>query len=140
MNFRKYRGYIGARLLFGRSVPQHIQQLVIRDYCQRHGLKFLLSATEYVMPGSTMMLDAALQEDTEGIVFYSMALLPVDEEKRRRLWASGKDIHFAAENIHGFVENLFKTTLFVSDYHAGDQFPRTITYLDQARLSGACNG
>lgn len=84
-------------MIGGRSVPQHIQQQVIRAYCERHGMKFLLSATEYVMEGSTMMLDAILQEDTDGIVMYSMFLMPKDKQKRLEA-GKHKDIRFAAEN------------------------------------------
>lgn len=87
-----YRGYIGSRFHDGRSVPQNVQQLVIRDYCQRNGFEFLLSATEYCMPESTMMLDAILQEENEGIIMYSIGLLP------RKRYDFKKPIHFAAEN------------------------------------------
>lgn len=134
MTTHGYRGYISARLALGRSVPQHIQQLVIRDYCKRKGLEFLLSATEYCMEGSTMMLDAILKESTKGIVFYSMGLLPRNRVKRAMLYESNKDVHFAAENIHGFDEKFFETVFNVSEYHAGDQFPRIITYLNETRL------
>ena len=33
-----YIGYNGARLLATGRAPQHIQNLVIRDYCRRHDL------------------------------------------------------------------------------------------------------
>lgn len=135
MNSPRYRGYIGSRMALGRSVPQNIQQMVIRDYCHRHKLKFMLSATEYVMEGSTMMLDAILDENNAGIVFYSIALLPKDLKKRKKLYESGKNIRFAAENIHELDENLFETIFFVSEYHAGTEFPRTIAYLNTSRPS-----
>ena len=104
-NEKPYRGYIGARMRMGRSVPQHIQQLVMRDYCARRGMTFLLSATEYCMEGSTLILDAALAEmpTLSGFVFYSIYLLPEDTAKRRALYetvfAHDGEIHFAAENI-----------------------------------------
>lgn len=102
MNIRGYRGYIGSRLSNERSVPQHIQQQVIRDYCQRNGMKFLLSATEYAMEGSTMMLDAALDDlpNLDGIVMYSLGLMPKNRNKRITCLAVtiGR-LHFAAENI-----------------------------------------
>lgn len=122
-------------MALGRSVPQNVQQQVIREYCARNGLHFMLSATEYCMPGSTMMLQSIMQENV-GIVFYSIGLLPTDWKKRRNLYGSNKDIHFAAENIHGMDMKLLETTFYVSEYHAGDQFPRIITYLNEARLSG----
>ena len=104
-NRKGYRGYICARMSMNRSVPQHIQQLVMRDYCQKRGLTFLLSATEYCMDHCTLMLDAVLDEldHLEGIVMYSLYLLPQAKEKRldlyRRLFDKGCALHMAAENI-----------------------------------------
>ncbi len=100
-----YRGYISARMEMGRSTPQHIQQLVIRDYCAKKNIRFLLSATEYCMEGCTLILDAVLAElDTlEGIVMYSLFQMPTSKSKRETLYialfAKGCSLHCAAENI-----------------------------------------
>lgn len=104
-NKQGYRGYISARMEMGRSVPQHIQQLVIRDYCAKKNMRFLLSATEYLMPGCTLILDAVLAEldALEGIVMYSLFQMPTDRNKREELYAAlfaaGCSLHLAAENI-----------------------------------------
>jgi sporadic carbohydrate cluster protein (TIGR04323 family) len=104
-NRKGYRGYIRARMEMGRSVPQHIQQLVMRDYCKNNSLHFLLSAVEYRMEGCTLMLDAILDEldHLEGIVMYSLYLFPASQEKRMRMYAKlfdkGCVLHAAAENI-----------------------------------------
>jgi len=104
-NRKGYRGYICARMGGGRSAPQHLQQLVMRDYCAKKNLEYLLAATEYCMPGCTMMLDAVMDEldHIEGIVMYSLYLLPESREKRmelyRRLFAKGCSLHMAAEGI-----------------------------------------
>ena len=104
-NWQGYRGYISARMEMGRSTPQHIQQLVIRDYCAKRGMAFLLSATEYCMPGCTLILDAVLAEldALEGIVMYSLYQMPTDKEKRAHmyesLFAKRCELHCAAENI-----------------------------------------
>ena len=100
-----YRGYISARMEMGRSVPQHIQQLVIRDYCAKREMTFLLSATEYCMEGCTQVLDAVLAEldALQGIVMYSLYQMPTRQDKRERmyeaLFAAGCELHCAAENI-----------------------------------------
>ena len=100
-----YRGYISARMEMGRSTPQHIQQLVIRDYCAKKNIRFLLSATEYCMEGCTLILDAVLAElDTlEGIVMYSLFQMPTAKTKRETLYnalfSKGCSLHCAAENI-----------------------------------------
>ena len=96
---------MGVRLGLGRSAPQHIQQLVMRDYCRARGLAYLLAATEYRMPGCTMMLDGLLSEldALEGIVMYSITLFPDSKDKRiamyRRLFDKGCELHAAVENI-----------------------------------------
>lgn len=103
-----YRGYICARMEMGRSTPQHIQQLVIRDYCAKKNMRFLLSATEYCMPGCTLILDAVLEEldAIEGIVMYSLYQMPTKKEKRIELYGAlfdkGCSLHCAAE---GWVIN-----------------------------------
>lgn len=100
-----YRGYITSRPFFGERVPQHVQNLVIRDYCARRGLPYLLSATEYVMDGSTMMLQAVVDElpKLEGIVLYSIFLLPTQADRRQflyqRVFAAGCSLHGAVEDF-----------------------------------------
>ena len=100
-----YRGYIGTRMEGGRSVPQSVQQLVIRDYCRRRGLPYLLAATEYRMAGSTLILDGVLDEldGLDGIVMYSLFLLPaaraVREAVVRRILERGRTLHLAAEGV-----------------------------------------
>lgn len=102
-NRKGYRGYIRASMRMGRSTPQHIQQLVMRDYCARRDMTFLLSATEYLMPGCTLILDAVLDEldHIEGIVMYSLYMMPDSREKRfrlyERLFEKGCVLHTAAE-------------------------------------------
>lgn len=49
------------------------------------------------------MLDSAAKEDNDGIVMYSMMLMPQNKDKRHKLYLelnrTGKSLHFAAENI-----------------------------------------
>ena len=100
-----WRGYIASRPIQGSRVPQHIQNLVIRDHAQRNGLAFKLSATEYAMPHCYMMLDQVLEElpELEGIILYSMFMLPWDPERRRAVYrkvlAQGAALHAAAEDF-----------------------------------------
>jgi sporadic carbohydrate cluster protein (TIGR04323 family) len=104
-NRKGYRGYICARMGCGRSAPQHLQQLVMRDYCAKKDMEYLLAATEYCMPGCTMILDAVLLdlEHLEGIVMYSLYLFPEKREKRMAMYKAlidkGCSLHAAAEGI-----------------------------------------
>lgn len=106
MSKRKgYRGYIGSRPYRGDRAPQHVQNLVVRDYCQRNGLTYLLSATEYAMSGSYMILNEVLREAPEinGVVLYSIFMLPERRERRleicRQFLEQGASLHGALENL-----------------------------------------
>lgn len=95
MNSQGYRGYITSHMQ-ERSVPQHIQQMVIREYCKKNEFDFLLSATEY--HEGTKMLISILQEDIAGVVMYSIFQMPTDKTKRYEIYYYGR-LHFAAENM-----------------------------------------
>jgi len=85
--------------------PQHVQNLVIRDYATRHDLPFLLSATEYAMPGCHVMLDTAIRRlgEVDGIIFFSLFMMPPDTSKRHAIYARalglGRTLHFALEDL-----------------------------------------
>ena len=99
------RGYIFSRPFVGERAPQHVQNLVIRNYCERHDLRYLLSATEYAMPGCYLALDQILNElpQLDGVVMYSLFQLPEDADVRSRIMTStleqDKTLHFAVEGI-----------------------------------------
>ena len=101
-----YRGYISSRSFGGERAPQHVQNLVIRAYCERHELEYLLSATELAMPGCFLMFEQLLNslESLEGIVCYSLQQLPDDASKREeifeRIILTGRSIHFAVEGLY----------------------------------------
>jgi sporadic carbohydrate cluster protein (TIGR04323 family) len=100
-----YRGYISSRPIGGDRVPQSVQNLMVRDYARRNGLDFLLSATEYAMPGCFMMLEQVIDEMDMigGAILYSLVQLPEDETLRQsvmsRALASGGALHAALEGL-----------------------------------------
>ncbi len=102
---KNVRGYIYSRPFMGERVPQHVQNIVIRDYCERNSLHFLLSAAEYAMQDSDLILEQVLRDlkDVDGIVAYSLFQLPVDSIKRHRIYNQivdmGKNMHFAVEDL-----------------------------------------
>jgi sporadic carbohydrate cluster protein (TIGR04323 family) len=105
-NQKGYRGYVFSRSVDNHRVPQHIQNLVIRDYATRRKLHYLLSATEYAMPGCYLILEQVMDElaTLDGVILYSMFMLPTEPEARdrmyRRLLKAGCSLHAAVE---GFV-------------------------------------
>lgn len=89
----------------GERVPQHVQNIVLRDYCQRNNHRLLLAATEYAMADSGLILESVLQEldHIDGIVMYSLFQLPHEASERRsviqRVLGAGRTLHFAVENM-----------------------------------------
>ena len=67
---KKIRGYMFSRLFMGERVPQHIQNQVIRTYCIQNNFEYLLSAVEYSMRNSTLMLNQIFNE-TKNLFFLS---------------------------------------------------------------------
>lgn len=102
---KKFRGYIFSRPFMGERVPQHVQNLVIRDYCERNCINYLLSATEYAMQGCHLILEQVLCElpDIDGIAVYSLFQLPEEAAQRNRIYnqvvGMQKTIHFAVEGL-----------------------------------------
>jgi|SRR5579862_2466008 len=100
-----YRGYIGSRSHDGGDFPQNVQNLIIRTYCQKHNLHYLLSATEYRMTGCYMILEEVLASlsSIEGIVLFSVFMLPQSAEKRQYIYQkvldAGRSLHAALEDL-----------------------------------------
>ena len=102
---KNLKGYIFSRKFYDDRVPQHIQNLVLRNYCQVNKLNYLLSATEYAMKGSSLMLNKILNEieEIDGLVFYSLFQLPQNKLERQKIYKIiinfKKEIHFAVEDM-----------------------------------------
>jgi sporadic carbohydrate cluster protein (TIGR04323 family) len=98
-----YRGYISSRDCLGVNYPQRIQNIVIRDYCENNKFKFLLSAAEYSMAGSNIILKDLVKElsTISGVVAFSIFQLPENKNKRinflKIFIKKKKSIHFALE-------------------------------------------
>jgi len=101
----RIRGYIFSRHFMGERVPQNIQNLVIRDFCEKNNLLYNLSASEYSMPRCHKILDQIIEElkGLDGIVAYSVFQLPEDNKKRykiiKKMIKKNKFFYFALENI-----------------------------------------
>jgi sporadic carbohydrate cluster protein (TIGR04323 family) len=89
----------------GERAPQHVQNIVIRDYCSRKGIHYLLSATEYAMENSALILKQLINDlhSVDGIVAYSVFQMPEDDIERKSIFnkilLSKKEIHFAVESL-----------------------------------------
>ena len=105
MKNKKLKGYIFSRPFMGEGVPQHVQNIVLRDYCVKNDFQFLMSVTEYSMQNSHLMLVQTLNEikKFDGIVFYSMFQLPENNLIRKKILDKilkmKKEFHFSLEQM-----------------------------------------
>ena len=118
---KKLRGYIFSRPFMEERVPQHVQNIVIRDYCSKKDIQYLLSATEYAMENSALILRQLVKDlpSIDGIVAYSIFQMPEDDTERQNIFNSvlslKKEIHFAVEGLslydnetYNHIENIWK--------------------------------
>ena len=68
-------------------------------------MSYLLSGTEYAIPGSSLMLQQLLDEleQLDGIILYSLFQLPEKKSSRLKIYqqvlAQKKSLHFAVETL-----------------------------------------
>ena len=123
------RGYIASGEFNGYRTPQHIQNQIIKLYCDTNNLQFVLSRAEYWINGSTQcQLWAALNEGFKHIVFFSLWQLPNEQNGRNAIYqhCMNNDItlHFATErmrtenNQDSFIniETLIQSNLLISEF------------------------
>ena len=81
---KKLKGYIFSRSFMGERVPQHIQNLVIRNFCEKNNYLYLLSAAEYAIEDSHAIFKSMVNDTKEfnGIIAYSLFQLPKDIDVR----------------------------------------------------------
>lgn len=102
---KKVRGYNFSRSFLGERVPQHIQNIVIKDYCKKNDLDFLLSFTEYSIPNSYFILSDLMNNLSGlfGIVAYSLFQMPDNDLERAKIFKMilkrKKKMFFACENL-----------------------------------------
>ena len=100
-----FRGYVFSRPILDHRVPQHIQNLVIREYASQKGLHYLLSGVEHRMDDHFLMLEQLLDElqILEGLILYSLFMLPLDIKQRSQVFdkvlKNNAIVHCAVENI-----------------------------------------
>ena len=105
MKKKKLRGYIFSRSFMNERAPQHVQNIVIRDYCEKNNFLYLLSSVEYVMQSCHLMLQQTLNEikSIDGIVAYSLFQLPENKQQRLKVYKKildlKKEIHFSVEGL-----------------------------------------
>ena len=125
---KKFRGYIFSRSFRGERAPQSVQNIIIRDYCEKRSYEFLLSKAEYAIKDSYKILFDALKElkKIEGMVFYSVLMLPTNKSLRLKIYNmflnNKKKLLFAVEDLQlksikdiESIENILKIKKIVSN-------------------------
>ena len=89
----------------GERAPQRVQNIIIRDFCKKNSLHYLLRTTEYKMKNSFLMLKNLISDmkNIDGIVAYSLFQLPENYEYRtevlKKIIKKKKFIFFAVEQM-----------------------------------------
>lgn len=89
----------------GERVPQHVQNIVLRNYCNQRNYQFFLSASEYTMNNSYIILKKTIDDisNLDGILAYSIFQMPYKDIERmslfRKILKLNKVIHFAVEDL-----------------------------------------
>ena len=89
----------------GERAPQHVQNIVIKDFCKNNSFDFLLSVSEYKMKNSFLILKDLLKKlkSIDGIVAYSLFQLPETLKERNKvlniILNKKKIICFAVEKL-----------------------------------------
>lgn len=118
---KNFRGYIFSRSFYGERAPQHIQNQIIRDFCEKKKINYFLSSVEYTLDNSNLILKKVLNEldEVDGIVMYSLFQLPKNTSEREKVYKKilnkKKLVYFAVENLRlkynyekNHIENIIK--------------------------------
>ena len=102
---KSVRGYIFSRPFFDERAPQHIQNIVIREFCEKNNLNYQLSVSEYAFENSFSILLQVVKEleKVHGIVAYSLFQMPEEKSLRQKVFkkilGKQKVIYFALEDL-----------------------------------------
>ena len=99
------RGYVSSRSFGEFNIPVPLQSLALRDYCRRNDLIYALPVNENMFPHSYLVLEGMIQDlsSYEGIVLYTMQMLPQRPERRRAIYRQiveqGCSLHIVLEGL-----------------------------------------
>jgi sporadic carbohydrate cluster protein (TIGR04323 family) len=100
-----HRTYVSPRAFGGYFIPVPVQNLVLRDYCNRHNLLFSLPLNENVFPHCYMVLEGLAKNLSgfAGVLMCSIHMLPLKSERRgaliRQVLDQGCDLRFPIEDF-----------------------------------------
>lgn len=103
LNNKILRGYISSRNIGGSFYPQSLQNLLIRSFALDKKINLQLSATEWNIKKSYLMLRSILNQKNDGIIFFSLFQL-LDDKKNflifsKKILNKKKIMVFCLENV-----------------------------------------
>ena len=116
------KGYLSSRTLYNNvHISQKIQNLVIRNTCDRYGYSYRLGSVEYIMKDSFLILNSLINDKLDkfdGIGFYSLFQLPVEIDTRnliiKQLLNKNKFLVFCNEKLR--INNLCQINEIDTNY------------------------
>lgn len=102
---KKLKGYVFSRKFNGNLIPQKIQNIILRDYCNKKRFHFIMSSIEYSIKNSFIILNKLVKDlnKYDGIVAYSIFQLPDKQKERikvyKKIMSKRKEFHFVLEDI-----------------------------------------
>lgn len=101
---KKLKGYMTSLEVNGSRFPHRIQNILIREYCNRLNRTYLFSLTEVSVAGAHLVLKdlLSMSDQYDGVVFFSIYTLPKAPDLRREVYQLlhlGKEIHFCMEQL-----------------------------------------
>lgn len=108
---KKLKGYIFSRQFMGEKIQQNIQNITIRNFCEKNNFFYTLSSAEYAMEDSYMILKSMISNAKQfnGIIAYSLFQLPKDLEMRTNFLEQmiKKKIFFVSAIEEIFIKNKY---------------------------------
>ena len=114
-NKKGYRGYCTPNPFGSYSIPAPAQNIIFRDYANKHNLLFKLSVNELIFKNCYLHLFSLLDELSkhEGVFMCSLFVLPNDQELREHIYNKFIDNN---SELHLILENLVLKTKEDSEY------------------------
>jgi sporadic carbohydrate cluster protein (TIGR04323 family) len=128
-------GYISSRSILNNHIPQKVQNILLRSYCDQISHGYLMGAAEYQMSTCYAVLrsevDRLISSDEfhSGIVCYSINMLPDLELSAyffKRIISARKSFHFFLEEIivsdHGSMGDALELLTLIRVYSSNYSF------------------
>ena len=99
---KKLQGYISSGKIGENFFPQKIQNLCLKNYCDVNNYTLILSATEFKMKKSNLVLKGLKEKikSFDGVVFFSIKQIDKDKLSILKYFVNcKKEIHFYYENL-----------------------------------------